>query len=315
MKLTRFPPPARSRATRVRHPRARPGLRRRGQDRLHHRPVGPLRRHRRPGRRRGRSDGDRRHGRQVNGKKIELLGADHQNKPDIAASKAREWFDQQGVDMLIAGTNSGAALAMAKVAAEKKKPFIVGRRPAARPHQRAVHALHRPLRLRHRGAGEGHRPGGRQGGRQELVLPDRRLRLRHAAAGRRDQGRDGGRGQRRRLGAGAALGQRLLLVHAAGAGEQGADPRPRQRRRRHHQRGQGGQRVRPDQDDEAGRPADVHQRRALARPEGDAGHVPDRQLVLEPDAESRAWAKRFFEKRSGCRRRCRRPTTRSPSST
>jgi branched-chain amino acid transport system substrate-binding protein len=60
----------------------------------------------------------------VNGKKIQLVVADHQNKPDIAASKAREWFDQQGVDLLIGGTNSGASLAMAKVAAEKKKVFI-----------------------------------------------------------------------------------------------------------------------------------------------------------------------------------------------
>ena len=60
----------------------------------------------------------------VNGKKIEFISADHQNKADIAASKAREWFDQQGIDMLIGGTNSATALAMAKVAAEKKKPFI-----------------------------------------------------------------------------------------------------------------------------------------------------------------------------------------------
>ncbi len=60
----------------------------------------------------------------LNGKKIEVLTADHQNKPDVAAAKAREWFDTQGVDMLIGGTNSGTALAMAKVALEKKKLFI-----------------------------------------------------------------------------------------------------------------------------------------------------------------------------------------------
>ena len=60
----------------------------------------------------------------IAGKKIQFISADHQNKADIAASKAREWFDQQGVDMLIGGTNSGANLAMAKVAAEKKKVFI-----------------------------------------------------------------------------------------------------------------------------------------------------------------------------------------------
>jgi branched-chain amino acid transport system substrate-binding protein len=60
----------------------------------------------------------------INGKKIEFIVADHQNKGDVAATKAREWFDQQGVDMLIGGTNSTASLAMARVAAEKKKPFI-----------------------------------------------------------------------------------------------------------------------------------------------------------------------------------------------
>jgi branched-chain amino acid transport system substrate-binding protein len=60
----------------------------------------------------------------VNGKKVELVVADHQNKADVAAAKAREWFDTQGVDMIIGGTNSGTSLAMAKVAAEKHKPFI-----------------------------------------------------------------------------------------------------------------------------------------------------------------------------------------------
>ena len=60
----------------------------------------------------------------INGKKIEVLVADHQNKADVAAAKAREWFDQQGLDVLIGGSNSGTSLAMAKVAAEKKKPFL-----------------------------------------------------------------------------------------------------------------------------------------------------------------------------------------------
>ena len=64
-------------------------------------------------------------GGKINGKKVELLVADHQNKADIAASKAREWIDQEGVDLLIGGTNSAAALAMNKVAIDKKKPIIV----------------------------------------------------------------------------------------------------------------------------------------------------------------------------------------------
>ena len=63
-------------------------------------------------------------GGKVLGKPIELVTADHQNKADIAASKAREWMDQQGIDMLLGGTNSATSLAMSKVAAEKKKVFI-----------------------------------------------------------------------------------------------------------------------------------------------------------------------------------------------
>ncbi|MFT3800381.1 MAG: ABC transporter substrate-binding protein [Burkholderiaceae bacterium] len=60
----------------------------------------------------------------IDGKTIELLVADHQNKPDIAASRVREWFDQEHIDLLVGGTNSSATLAMSKIAADKKKVFI-----------------------------------------------------------------------------------------------------------------------------------------------------------------------------------------------
>jgi len=63
-------------------------------------------------------------GGKVLGQPIELISADHQNKADIAASKAREWIDTQGVTMVFGGTNSGTALATAKVAAEKKRVYI-----------------------------------------------------------------------------------------------------------------------------------------------------------------------------------------------
>ncbi|MYZ43122.1 ABC transporter substrate-binding protein [Schauerella aestuarii] len=63
-------------------------------------------------------------GGEINGKKIELLTADHQNKADIASARAREWFDQQNMDMLVGGTNSSTGLAMAAIAGEKKKPFF-----------------------------------------------------------------------------------------------------------------------------------------------------------------------------------------------
>jgi len=55
---------------------------------------------------------------------IEVLTADHQNKADVASSKAREWIDNDGLSMLIGGTSSGTAIAMSKVTTAKKRPFI-----------------------------------------------------------------------------------------------------------------------------------------------------------------------------------------------
>jgi len=60
----------------------------------------------------------------VLGKKIVFLSADHQNKPDVGASKFREWADQNGLTMLLGGSNTGVSIAMSKVAAAKKVPFI-----------------------------------------------------------------------------------------------------------------------------------------------------------------------------------------------
>jgi branched-chain amino acid transport system substrate-binding protein len=60
----------------------------------------------------------------VIGKKIVLLSVDHQNKPDIGASKFREWADQNGLNVLLGGSNTGVNIAMAKVAAAKKVPFF-----------------------------------------------------------------------------------------------------------------------------------------------------------------------------------------------
>ena len=60
----------------------------------------------------------------VLGRKVEVLYADHQNKADIAAGKAREWIDQEGVNVIFGGTNSGTALATAKVTSEKKRLYI-----------------------------------------------------------------------------------------------------------------------------------------------------------------------------------------------
>jgi len=63
-------------------------------------------------------------GGKVLGKPIELLTADHQNKADIGASKAREWIDVSGASMIFGGTNSAVAIALAKVAQEKKRVYF-----------------------------------------------------------------------------------------------------------------------------------------------------------------------------------------------
>lgn len=61
----------------------------------------------------------------INGKKIELVSGDHQNKADIAATLVRRWFDRDQVDMVIVGTNSSAALAVSDLAGNKKRPVFV----------------------------------------------------------------------------------------------------------------------------------------------------------------------------------------------
>jgi branched-chain amino acid transport system substrate-binding protein len=58
------------------------------------------------------------------GQPIELMVADHQNKPDVAATIGRAWFDQKHLSLLLAGANSAAALALNKVSADKKRIMI-----------------------------------------------------------------------------------------------------------------------------------------------------------------------------------------------
>ncbi|MCX5542134.1 ABC transporter substrate-binding protein [Paraburkholderia sp. CNPSo 3076] len=64
-------------------------------------------------------------GGKVLGKPIEVVVADHQNKTDIAATKAREWFDTQNVDVIADLTNSSVALAVSHIAKEKNRIAIV----------------------------------------------------------------------------------------------------------------------------------------------------------------------------------------------
>jgi len=64
-------------------------------------------------------------GGEVLGHKIEIVTADHQNKPDLAASIARRWYDVDNVDMITELTTSSVALAVQEISREKKKIDIV----------------------------------------------------------------------------------------------------------------------------------------------------------------------------------------------
>ncbi len=57
--------------------------------------------------------------------KVELLSADHQNKPDIGSNVVNQWYDVEKVDLVIDVPNSGVALAVSQIASTKNKVFIV----------------------------------------------------------------------------------------------------------------------------------------------------------------------------------------------
>ena len=57
--------------------------------------------------------------------KVDIVSADHQNKPDIGSNIARQWFDVDGVDAIVDVPNSGVALAVSEVAREKNKVLLI----------------------------------------------------------------------------------------------------------------------------------------------------------------------------------------------
>jgi branched-chain amino acid transport system substrate-binding protein len=56
--------------------------------------------------------------------KIEVVGGDHLNKPDVGSQIARKWYDEEGVDVIVDVPNSGVALAISQVTKEKGKAFL-----------------------------------------------------------------------------------------------------------------------------------------------------------------------------------------------
>src|ERR1700741_150626 len=60
----------------------------------------------------------------VAGAHIEIISADHLNKPDLGASIARRWYDNEGVDLIVDVPTSSVALAVQTIARERNKMVI-----------------------------------------------------------------------------------------------------------------------------------------------------------------------------------------------
>jgi branched-chain amino acid transport system substrate-binding protein len=67
----------------------------------------------------------------VLGQKIEIVSADHQNKPDLATSIARRWYEVEGVDMITELTTSSVALAVQERRKRRRSILSSALRPRA----------------------------------------------------------------------------------------------------------------------------------------------------------------------------------------
>ncbi len=196
-------------------------------------------------------------GGKVLGRPIEIVQADHQNKPDVGATIVRKWYDNDGVSMVTGIDTSSVGLAVRQVANEKGRSISTSARrrrtspvrPARRPARSWIYDTYALAPVTGSALV--------QSGRRLLVLHHRRLCLRPRAGARHDGGREGdaggkvaGRHQAPALLAG------LLVLPAAGAGLKAKIIGARQCRRRHRQHHQASRRVRHHQGrPEAGRSA------------------------------------------------------------
>jgi branched-chain amino acid transport system substrate-binding protein len=62
---------------------------------------------------------------ELDGASIEVLSADHQNKPDVGSNIVRQWIDVEGVDVIVDVPTSSVALAVTEITREKNKVFLV----------------------------------------------------------------------------------------------------------------------------------------------------------------------------------------------
>ena len=217
------------------------------------------------------------------GYKVEVISADHQNKPDVGSAIARQWYDVDKVDVIVDVPNSGVALAVNQITQGQGQGVPGLRRRVVRPDRQGVLAEHvhwtYDTWMLANGTGSAIVKTG--GDTWFFLTAD--YAFGHALE--RDTEavvlKNGGK----------VLGkvrvplntQDFSLVPAAGAGVEGEDHRPRQRRRRHDQLDQAGGRVRHRQGrPEPRRAARVPDRRPRARAADRAGPDRHRDVLLGP---------------------------------
>ena len=183
-------------------------------------------------------------GGKINGKPIEILAGDHQNKPDLGASIANRWYDVDKVDAIADLVNSAVAFAVLDIAKQKNKAILLAGAGSADFTGKAcapdnsVHWVYDSYEL-----GTAIGAAVPQLGKKWFLF-----NADYAFGAAMEQG------VRRALEAQGAtvVGQceaparhhRLFVLRAAGQGRQSGCDRAQQRRRRHQQRHQGGARVR-----------------------------------------------------------------------
>ena len=178
-------------------------------------------------------------GKQVAGKPIVLISADHQNKPDIGATLARRWYDVEQVDLIVDVPVSAVGLAVQNVANEKHRLFITQSTGTSDFHGKycSPYAIQWVFDTRALATGTAQEVV-KRGGDSWFFLTDDfafgHSLEKDASCRHRQKSRQGAR-----LGSPALCGGRCVVVHPASPGLESQDHRHRCRAAEQHQRNQG----------------------------------------------------------------------------
>ena len=150
---------------------------------------------------------------------VEIVSADHQNKPDVGSNIARQWYDQDGVDVIVDVPTSSVGARGQRDHPGEEQGLPQLRRRLVRPDRQGLLAEHHPLDLRHLGARPTApaAPWSKAGGDTWFFLTAD-YAFGHALERDTERGRRGSRRQGARHGPPPLPRPGLLLLPAAGAG-------------------------------------------------------------------------------------------------